>query len=328
MDAGVFVLGMHRSGTSVATNLIHLLGLPTATEEDLVPPSSGNPKGHWESSSLVAFNRRILDAMGSETGCPVAFDLGWEQDPRLADLRREAPEAFRRAIPSAPWVWKDPRNCLTLRFWTSALAVEPVVILLTRNPLEIAASLEFGSGEEHVYALALWERYLRQTLGAIDGLPVLVTDYTELLFSPVAWCGEVGRFLTHAGVDARPSTDGAVDGIVERGLRHSEFTRDDFFEDSAVSDAQRSLFVALEELAGAHDRFAAPFLSAETPTTDALLNERRRAVELRHELRTLELTVRRSRVRDLARRVCRGARRFSYAALAPAAAALRHGAQK
>jgi hypothetical protein len=328
MDAGVFVLGMHRSGTSVATNLIHLLGLPTATQEDLVPPSSGNPKGHWESTSLVAFNRRILDAMGSETGCPVAFDPGWEQDPRLADLRREAPQAFSRAIPSAPWVWKDPRNCLTLRFWTSALGVKPVVILLTRNPLEIAASLEFGSGEEHVYALALWERYLRQTLGAIEGFPVFVTDYTELLSSPVAWSGEAARFLANAGVDVRSPVDGALDGIVERGLRHSEFTRGDFLDDSAVSDAQRELFLALEGLAGPHDRFAAPGLPAETPTTDALLNERRRAVELRHELRALELTVGRSRVRDLAQRAYRGVRRLRYAALAPAAAALRHGAPK
>jgi hypothetical protein len=325
MDAGVFVLGMHRSGTSVATNLIHLFGLPTATEEDLVPPSSGNPKGHWESSSLVSFNRRILDAMGSETSCPTAFAAGWEQDPRLADLRRAAPKAFDLAIPRSPWVWKDPRNCLTLRFWTSVLAVKPVVILLTRNPLEIAASLEFGSGEEHVYALALWERYLRQALDAIDGLPVLVTDYAELLSSPSAWCEEVARFLAASGVEVRPPSAGAVEGIVERGLRHSEFTRRDFLEDPAVSQAQRSLFLALEKSAGAQDRYATPALLPETPSTDALLNERRRAVELRHELRALEATIGRSRIRDLARRTYMGLRRFRYATLAPAMASLRHG---
>ena len=56
VEVGVFVLGMHRSGTSAVTRLISLLGLGTPPEEDLVQPTDENPKGFWESESLVAFN--------------------------------------------------------------------------------------------------------------------------------------------------------------------------------------------------------------------------------------------------------------------------------
>ena len=85
-DVGVFVLGMHRSGTSVATRLINLLGVPAPIEEDLLPPDRGNPTGYWESSSLVAYNDRLLEVLGSEMTCPEAFGPGWERDPRPIDL--------------------------------------------------------------------------------------------------------------------------------------------------------------------------------------------------------------------------------------------------
>ena len=53
---GVFVLGMHRSGTSAAARLVNFLGIPTCVDEDLLPTTEDNPKGFWESASLAALN--------------------------------------------------------------------------------------------------------------------------------------------------------------------------------------------------------------------------------------------------------------------------------
>lgn len=312
MDAGVFVLGMHRSGTSAATNLVHLLGLPTAKEFDLVGASHENEKGYWESSSLVAFNTRVLETVGSETGCPTVLAPGWEMDPRLGALRGEAPAAFRRAFPRAPWVWKDPRNCLTFPFWRSVLNVRPVAILIHRNPLEVAASLHARSGEGTVYSLALWERYVRQALGSLGGLPVLVTSYEEVLASAPDWCGRAEDFLRAQNVTTDGVQDDHFEDVVDTGLRHAAFTRDDLVSDPVVSTAQRRLFEALEELRGRHDDFTPPSLPAETPTTEALLAERRRLVEAQRELRRAE-ELRRTPSRWAKLRASRGAgpaRRF------------------
>jgi hypothetical protein len=294
MEACVFVLGMHRSGTSAVTRLVSLLGLHTPPEEDLVQPTDKNPKGYWESEALVNFNERVLEAVGCDMGCPIVLGPGWEKDSRLDTLRAAAPDAVRRIFPVTPWVWKDPRHCLTFPFWQSVLAVRPVVVLVNRNPLEIAgSSLRVRKEQGKIYALALWERYLRQALGQIAGLPVLVTNYEDVLSAPLAWCDRARAFLSVAGVPVRAQRESDVLAFIDSELRHAQFTRDDLVADRDVSDAQRALYAALTELEGAHVEFRPPAIPDETPTTEALLAERRRALQIKQDL-LLELE-RRSR---------------------------------
>jgi hypothetical protein len=286
MDMGVFVLGMHRSGTSAATRLINLLGFRAPAQEDLLPADAGNPTGYWESSSLVAFNDELLEAMGSDMSCPLAFGQGWDRDPRLDPYYAKGAGLFARVFPAAPWVFKDPRNCITFAFWVRALAVEPLVILMLRNPCEIVASYQdhWGDREGFPYVLALWERYLRQALLHIEGRPVLVSSYEDLVTSPAAWCDRARKLLSRSGVTLEERGEDDVLGFVNSRLRRASFSRQDFLEHAAVTEPQRALFLALEEMDGIHDRFVPPSLPAETATTDALLLERRRAVRIARHL--------------------------------------------
>jgi hypothetical protein len=290
MNGAVYVLGMHRSGTSAVTRLVNLMGIAAPRADDLVPPGPKNPTGYWESMSLVAFNTRVLAAVGSDMRCPLLLTSGWESDRRLDALRLEAVEAVHATFPSAPWVWKDPRNCLAFAFWRSTIDVAPAIILVHRNPLEIAAStMRRRSDETKIYALALWERYLRQALEQVGGLPVRVSDYQSVLADPVGWVEDTRAFLERAGVEVRRALDESVRDFVDPSLKHASFAVDEFLEDCEVSDAQRVLFLALNDLIGDHDAFPAPVLSRETPTTEALLAERRRGLELVHAVKQ-ELT--------------------------------------
>lgn len=276
---------MHRSGTSAVTRLISLLGPHTPPEHDLVQPTAKNPKGYWESEALVNFNERVLAAVGSDIGCPLELHRGWEEDPRLDALRRDAPAEVRSIFPAAPWVWKDPRHCLVFSFWKQALDVQPVVVLVNRNPLEVTASAQrLRTDQGKVYGLALWERYLRQGLAQIAGLPVLVVRYETVLPEPLAWCERAHDFLASAGVPVHDARAEEVAEFIDVELRHTEHTRDDLFADPDVSQAQRALFDALEALEGAHEVFVPPSLPDESATTDALLTERRRVLALKHEL--------------------------------------------
>ena len=267
------------------TRLISLLGLHTPPEADLVQPTEKNPKGYWESESLVAFNERLLWAIDCDIGCPVVLEPGWETDARLDPLRADARAVVREIFPVAPWVWKDPRHCLAFAFWRSVLEVKPVVVLVNRHPLEITASaIRLRSEQGKIYALALWERYLRQALGQISGLPVLVTDYADVLSAPLDWCARAHAFLLGAGVPARPPAEDEVLTFIDTTLRHATFDHVDLLRDPDVSEGQRALFSALNEMDGAHASFSPEPLPAETPTTEALLRERRRALELRRQL--------------------------------------------
>jgi hypothetical protein len=284
MAIGVFVLGMHRSGTSAATRLLNLLGIPTCDGEDLAVPTADNPTGYWESASLTAFDDRLLAALGCDWTCPPALEPAWHEDTRLDPLREDARALAARVLPEPPWVWKDPRNCVLFPFWAALLDVDPVVVLVHRNPLEIAASLEARDGLGVVQALALWERCLRLGLEAVSGLPVFVTGYAELLSAPLDWCGQARAFLRRTGVETSAAPQQAAI-FVDASLRHARFTPEDVSADPALSDPQRALFLALEELRGAHDCLAPRTLPPETPATEAILSERRRAWATNWDLR-------------------------------------------
>lgn len=276
MNLGVFVLGMHRSGTSAATRLVNLAGVPTCIDGDLLATTDDNPRGYWESVSLTAFNDRLLAALGCDWSCPPLLEAGWEAAPALAGLRAEAAKLFHAVIPTERWVWKDPRNCVTFNFWVASLDVRPAIVLVDRNPLEVAASLGTRDDFGKVYALALWERYLRRCLASISGLPTLVTGYDELLSDPLAWCESVGRFLEGAGVSTAAVDVESARRYVDPDLRHVRFTSEDLLRDPAVSQPQQELVRALQGLRGPHESLAAPSLSPESASTEALLAERRR----------------------------------------------------
>jgi predicted O-methyltransferase YrrM len=284
---GVFVLGMHRSGTSAVTRLVNLLGVPTCIDDDLLPVKPDNPRGHWESESLTLLNERLLDALGSDWTCPPRLDPGWQDDPALSDLRDEAAELFAAVCPSEQWVWKDPRNMILLPFWLRVLDVSPVAVLVHRNPLEIAASLATRDGLGRIHSLALWERHLRSAVGAVAGMPAHVSRYRDLLDDPVAWSRDAAALLRDAGVSAGDVPEDEALAFVDRGLRHTESSDEDVGRPDGATAEQVELFLALKRTLGSHQAFPTLDLGPESPTTEALLAERRHAYGA--ERRYLEL---------------------------------------
>ena len=192
-QAGVFVLGMHRSGTSAVARLVNLLGVPMCVEADLVRAAPSNPRGHWESVSLVRFNDALLHKHGRAWWCPPRLGLVCSGDPSAAR------ELFASVYPTKQWVWKDPRTCLTLSFWLEALNTRPVGILVLRNPLEIAHSLERRDEFYLELSLALWERYMHHGLTALAGLPVAAFQFEELVADPMGPRPGSGYFCPPAG---------------------------------------------------------------------------------------------------------------------------------
>jgi hypothetical protein len=318
----VLVLGMHRSGTSAATRLANLLGLSLG-RGPMVPSTDGNPRGHWESLRLRDVNDAVLAAFGGNWAGPPPLAAGWERDPHLDRLRVEAHDAFAdvyRGIDQ--WVWKDPRTCITLPFWEQVLDVEPVVLLVHRNPLEVADSLARRDEFSKAVSLALWERHVRDSLRNSDGHPVHVSSADEVLGDPAAWAAQVREMLVAHGADlpARPGGGESLVRAVDSDLRHARASQADLARDPDVSDAQRALLDVLEKVAGYSDRFVAPELPPATAGIDRLLVEHARYYEEREALRE-KLTrareydqriinVRRLKIRTYAlyRRIRRGGR--------------------
>ncbi|HUD16042.1 MAG TPA: hypothetical protein VMQ59_02220 [Acidimicrobiales bacterium] len=270
---GVVVLGMHRSGTSATTGLISLLGLSTCIPEDLLHGTSTNAKGHWESRSLIAFNEKLLAQMGRKWWYPPSIDQlrEWEASPSSMPLI-EARAVFDHAHPVEPWVWKDPRTCLTLAYWRHALDRPVAGIIVYRKPLEVAGSLKRRDYMSSQFGVALWERYNRVLLKQAGGMPVLVTPYEDLLRDPAGWSETVREFLTGLGMAVHPVVDTKmVDRFVDPKLNHGADGPDDL--GAGIGDSSSAkLYGALRDLEGIHPSFVAPVLGDEPSWVGAELD--------------------------------------------------------
>lgn len=263
---GVVVLGMHRSGTSLITRLVNLVGMSMCRDDDLVIGRAGNPRGHWEAQSMNAFNDELLGELGARWYCPPRNDQG-AFERLVATHGARALATLADAHPSRPYVWKDPRTSILLPFWARVLAGRVAYVLAVRHPFEVCDSLERRDQFAPRLGLALWERYTREGILRAAGAPVVIGTYDEVLAAPVEWCERLAAFLSGLGLPAEMNAPG-VKAFVSPGLRHSERSWTDPDHSAGLSRAHRTLARVASEPVW-QSVYEPPSLGEETPDTEA-----------------------------------------------------------
>ncbi len=212
----VCITGMHRSGTSVVSRVVNLLGIDLGDEADLLDARPNNPRGFWESLTLTRFGESLLQQMGGSWDDPPVLADGWEQSDRLDQAREAAVSMLARSFAGSEVAgWKDPRSSILLPFWRTATTIDRTVVVV-RDPRGVAGSLASRNRLHPERSAYLWLRYM---VGAWrnDRKPVMV-HYDDVVDDP---SGAV-RHLTRAL--ALPSPDDAtmkrIADAVEPQLRH------------------------------------------------------------------------------------------------------------
>jgi hypothetical protein len=226
--------------------------------------------------SLSQCNESILRALGGDWSAPPVLADGWPADPRLEQWRRPAARLAARHLRRPAVLWKDPRLSLTLPFWSGTIAADAPAVLVVRNPLEVAASLERRDGIDVQTALALWERYVSAALTVLAGRPAYVVRYEDMVQRPDAIAAEARRWLIGVGVTAAGDAQRAASAVRE-SLRHTVHADADLERDERVTASQRALHRAACRLAGAHESFAPLDVDPPAPESLARLAERQAA---------------------------------------------------
>lgn len=220
----ILVLGMHRSGTSAAAGfLVHCGFRAPAT---LLPADSGNAEGYWESSVLCQFHERLLRAAGTRMDAFTKIDAAWFQSDAALAYREECRNILRAEFGAAPaFVVKDPRICRCLPFWLDVLEAEDVsvaVVLVLRDPAEVAASLGARDGFSRNLSLLMWLRHVLEAEAGSRSLRRSVLQYGDLLAD---WRSAHARLVSDlAGAwpsGAEIDADG-IDRFLRRDLRHHD----------------------------------------------------------------------------------------------------------
>jgi hypothetical protein len=209
--------------------------------------------------------------MGRAWWYPPPADDGNVVD-RITVPPAEAAAAFDAVHPTEPWVWKDPRTCLTLPYWRRALDRPLAAVIVFRHPVDVATSLEYRNSLPLPFGVALWERYNRLLLQHAGGMPVLLTSYDDLVGDPVAWSTAAAGFLTGLGIEPRTGTGDEVKRFVDPELRHSH--RGDGGHGATVPTGAAMVLGALQAGMGVHPAFEPPGLPEEDPDVETALRSR------------------------------------------------------
>ncbi|CAA0110943.1 Uncharacterised protein [Halioglobus japonicus] len=203
----LFILGPHRSGTSLIASALHSLGVSLGNR--LIEPNSDNPKGFFEDEEIVRFNDRLLRSMNLSWDC---FGFIWEEDfaaQRFKPYHTVAvalvKERFGDCRASG---LKDPRFCVLLPFWkrviSEALDVDVSYVLGIREPDHCVRSQRTRHindsdfhllGRRNIQSLLLWWTYLVKALDAVDPQHLVVVNYASLVEAPEREIDRMARLL-------------------------------------------------------------------------------------------------------------------------------------
>ena len=175
----IIVLGMHRSGTSALTGLLHQLGAYVGAAHELLPPAPDNPRGFFERHDALAINREIL----ALSNCRWHQTARWRTPQLTPKLSHAMGQLVAQLSQKPVWALKDPRLCLTLPCWQPFLSM-PLVVIMYRSPAAIISSLAQRNNLPSDYALALWEQHMVHALRSAALHPRVHINHAQLIHHP------------------------------------------------------------------------------------------------------------------------------------------------
>ncbi|MEM5518900.1 tetratricopeptide repeat protein [Henriciella sp. AS95] len=220
----IFVLGMHRSGTSALTRVLNLLGY--SLPENLLPANDANRKGFWEPLDMMRLNQRILDAADRLWYDPKPVDLKGLMSSQSDEFIQQAAEFLDAETSHAvPSVLKDPRLSRTLPIWlrgAEQVGITPMALMARRNPVEVAASLQARDGMDLQHGMHLWLSYMLESEINCRDVSRYLIEFDDLIEDWRGTLDEAAAALklkppSHAG-----ETGALIDGFLDPGERHFE----------------------------------------------------------------------------------------------------------
>lgn len=214
MNRCIFVVGMHRSGTSCLTGIMQGFGVELG-EVDIESPY--NKLGNREHPRIMQLNEALLYDNGGSWRQPVSVRVWSDAQIRERDSIIDALSKNGRS--TGLWGCKDPRTLFTLPFWTAK--VQPQLIGIFRHPVCVARSLAHRDGIPLDEGIMLWTIYNRRLLKMCreTGMPLVNFD-----LAPSAFLDDALSKLTAIGLDSK--WEDTAKTFFCNDLRHQSISND------------------------------------------------------------------------------------------------------
>jgi len=164
----VLILGMHRSGTSMMSQILRALGVHMGIKLD----------EHYEDEDFKSLNIDILSQAGGS----------WHQPPRQENIIKQnwSVVCIQKLIEvksreNTLWGWKDPRMCLLIGplYWQVLKDYNVKIVAVKRQKFSVVASLQEREAKRGVLGIQKdnWESLVDHYN---DSLCSFLSDYPEV----------------------------------------------------------------------------------------------------------------------------------------------------
>ena len=231
---GFVVLGMHRSGTSMLSGLL-VSGMGYNVGKPLIGAAFDNEKGFFELRTAVLQSDEFMKKQHVWWASGVVnYDadkaLKMKEANELDFAQGEAALKFLNNPLSTPWLWKDPRLCITIKTWLPLLKTEPAIIFTYRHPLEVAMSLEKREDDFDLeHGLRIWIAYNMRAVQNMKGMCQVLSSNEAILANPLKETQRISDELTtkcHVPAPPNKLTQEVVDSFIDPKLQHNKRERE------------------------------------------------------------------------------------------------------
>jgi hypothetical protein len=240
----LLVLGMHRSGTSALTRVLGLCG--AALPRHNMDAADSNALGFWEPQPIVDAHDRFLSAAGTGWETIADYPPAMFASETAAACRRTLADLARREYGEAPlFILKDPRVSRLMPLWRPVLAelgAEPRIVIMVRNPLEIAGSMKRRDGWGEHRTLMVWLRYMLAAERDTRDLPRCFVGYGQLMNGWRAVVDTITDRLDIEFPERSHAVEQEIDGFVRPDLRHHRHQADALLQRDDIAGCVKLAF--------------------------------------------------------------------------------------
>lgn len=249
----VFVLGMHRSGTSAITRGLLALGVDLGNQLMEAIPEV-NPKGFLEDMEFYRLNDEMLHELGTDWSYSTPL-TAVQITTLLAQgfLQRGIELLQNKASQASLFGFKDPRMCRLLAFWQTALAAccddKVAYYLLTlRNPASIADSLQKRDGLDRTQSYLMWLSHTLNAVALTMGRQRVLVEFDRMLQTPMLQLQRIAQAFG-LSVDEDDAAQRYAQEFLDGALCHSHHRLVDLKNDPACPALVSTVYRILRKVA-------------------------------------------------------------------------------
>jgi hypothetical protein len=188
----VIVLGPPKSGTSMTTGILDIMGVHMG--EEVIAGKQFDPKGYFEDKEFWDITSKIINKRNAT----------W-YEPKIIPVEGDDAEVLSRQIKTLMdgrvnkklWGWKDPTTIFALEWYFPHL-VNPHIIICSRNMHDIANSYKVRDGFTQKKGFEIAVKYyacIIEFLSKHSNIPHLFISYEDFMRSPGESSKQLANFL-------------------------------------------------------------------------------------------------------------------------------------